>query len=121
MTNFELILDNAGGIQLQADSGFIGHFDIDRMAELAESVSEIMSGAEPGVDDWGSMGEECRIEYDNEAESAGQYRWISGSVVFATVGDIEELEDFLSNVSSDSLRDFYEKLFAIRNKAFLQQ
>lgn len=119
MTSFDIIFDNAGGITLQT-STYCHHYS--DPYQVAVDVSSLLDpGAMP--EHWDGNEPEHRAEYDNDVERNGGYRWVTDNDVMEAVGQIpsEHRGDWLGNISGHSERLFFERLFEIRDEAYLQQ
>ena len=119
MTNFDLIFDNAGGVTLQT-ADYCHHFN-GREKELAQILSDIFDGANPG--DWEGNEPEYRMEYDAEVERNGGYKWMTYEEVADVVGRMteEEREDWLEGVNGLTQKEVFQELFKLRDNAYAQQ
>lgn|SRR5690554_1546660 len=121
MTNFDLIFDNAGGVQLQTDDGYTHHFDSGRIVELAGTVSDLLDGAEAAY--WDGNEEQIRQEYSPALEAGGAYNWLSSPSVIEAVSSLEgdQRKDWIDRIGGWAEREFFTALFQLRDRKALQQ
>lgn len=74
---FDVIFDNGGGITLQTSDGFTHHYD--DPAQVAADVRNLLKGQE--TDSWEGNEHDAKLEYDEDTESNGGYRWLTGSEI----------------------------------------
>jgi hypothetical protein len=114
MSTFDIIFDNGGGATLQTPD--YCHFFSDS-CDAAEPVSDLL---EPGAtpDYWDGNEPEHRVKYDPDTIG---YTWASDADLIVIVGDMthDERLDWLEGISSRGERDFWTRLFSLRDAAYL--